>query len=386
MAKRVHVRWGARREHYEVIIGAGALAHLGEIARPALTSHKARRILIVSNKKVFGLYGQRAVRSLRTQGFVVQHWLMKDGERFKTLRTLERVLRFMTEAGLERSDAVVSLGGGVVGDLAGFASAIYMRGLDFIQVPTTLLAQIDASVGGKVGVNTSAGKNLIGAFHHPRAVLIDTETLKSLPARELSAGWCEGVKQGAVGSRRLFDETYGFLRYRAEGKTIARRRQSLEQLIAAQVAFKAAIVAQDERESVERRDPRSRRILNFGHTTAHALEAATGFNRFRHGEAVGYGMLVAGEISKRLGLLDVSELELLRDAVRLCGRLPPADDLDERLILSHVAHDKKAVDGHLNWVLLERLGRARLVSGREIGRTALRASLRAGLRENSENT
>jgi 3-dehydroquinate synthase len=280
---------------------------------------------------------------------------------------------------------VVSLGGGVVGDLAGFASAVYMRGVDFIQVPTTLLAQVDASVGGKVGVNTSAGKNLIGAFHHPRAVLIDTETLKTLPARELNAGWCEGVKQGAVGSRRLFDETYKFLSNRAEGEANA-RPQNLEQLIAAQVAFKASIVANDEREAIERTDHRSRRILNFGHTTAHALEAATRFSRFRHGEAVGYGMLVAGEISKRLGLLDGSELELLRDAVRLCGRLPPADDLDEALILNRVAHDKKAVGGHLNWVLLERLGRAHLVGERKIERTVLRASLRAGLRGHSENT
>jgi 3-dehydroquinate synthase len=363
----------------------GTLARLGEIARLALTSQKARRIVAISNKKVFGLYGERAVRSLRAQGFVVTHWLMNDGERFKTLQSLERALRFMTEAGLERSDAVVSLGGGVVGDLAGFASAVYMRGVDFIQVPTTLVAQVDASVGGKVGVNTSAGKNLIGAFHHPRTVLIDTETLKTLPVRELNAGWCESVKQGAVGSRRLFDETYRFLCNRAEGKATA-RAQSLEQLIASQVAFKASIVANDEREAIERSDQRSRRILNFGHTTAHALEAITRFRRFRHGEAVGYGMLVAGEISKRLGLLDGSELELLRDAVRLCGRLPRADDLDEALILSRIAHDKKAVGGHLNWVLLERLGRARLVDEREIGRTVLRASLRAGLRGNAENT
>lgn len=382
MAKRVRVQSNARREHYEVMIGTGMLARLGEIARRSLTSHKARRIVVISNKKVFGLYGERAVRSLRAQDFAVKHWLMNDGERFKTLRTLESALRFITEAGLERSDAVVSLGGGVVGDLAGFAAAVYMRGLDFIQVPTSLLAQIDASVGGKVGVNTSAGKNLIGAFHHPRAVVIDTKTLQTLPAREMTAGWCESVKQGAVGSRRLFDETYRFLTNRAKDKLTA-RTQSLEQLIAAQVDFKASIVANDEREAIERSDHRSRRILNFGHTTAHALEAVTRYRRFRHGESVGYGMLVAGEISKRLGLLDYSELELLRDAVRLCGRLPRADDLDETEILARVACDKKAVGGHLKWVLLERLGRALLVDEREIKRTVLRASLRAGLRGNS---
>lgn len=382
MAKRVRVYWGARRENYEVIIGTGTLDRLGYIARRSLTSHQARRIVLVSNKKVFELYGARAIRSLREHDFTVTPWLMNDGERFKTMRTLERALGFITEARLERSDAVVSLGGGVVGDLAGLASAVYMRGLDFIQVPTTLLAQVDASVGGKVGVNTSAGKNLVGAFHHPRAVVVDTETLRTLPAREMTAGWCESVKQGAVGSRSLFGETHGFLGALAKGERRARTK-SLEQLIAAQIDFKASIVAGDEREAVHRSDHRSRRILNFGHTTAHALEAIAGFSRFRHGEAVGYGMLVAGEISKRLGLLDDSELELLRDAVRLCGRLPRADDLNEALILEQAARDKKAVGGHLKWVLLERIGRALLVDGREIERTVLRASLRAGLRGNS---
>jgi 3-dehydroquinate synthase len=307
---------------------------------------------------------------------------MNDGERFKNINTLKRALAFLSDRGLERNDAVVALGGGVVGDLAGFASAVYMRGLAFLQVPTTLLAQVDASVGGKTAINTKAGKNLIGAFHHPRAVLIDTDTLKTLQPRELTAGWCESVKQGAAGDQHLFDKTYNFLRGRA-GSPAGKCVSSLEQLIASQVAFKAAIVAGDEREDVARTDRRSRRILNFGHTTAHALEAITSFRRFRHGEAVGYGMLVAGEISKGLGLLDHSELELLRDAVRLCGCLPRACDLNGADILGYLAHDKKSVGGHLKWVLLERVGRARIVDGREIGQRLLRASLRAGLQEMS---
>ncbi len=204
--------------------------------------------------------------------------------------------------------------------------------------------RLTASVGGKVAVNTIAGKNLVGAFHHPRAVLIDTDTLQTLPRRELTAGWCESVKQGAAGDRSLFDETYDFLRNGPTSET-ASRSKKLAQLIAAQVAFKASIVAGDEREDISRTDNRSRRILNFGHTTAHALEAVTRYRRFRHGEAVGHGMLVAGEISKRLGLLDASGLELLRTAVRLCGRLPRADDLDEAEILGRITHDKKAVGG-----------------------------------------
>lgn len=375
--QRVSVRIQERREKYEVRIGAGTLAHLGRVARHTLAP-AARRIALISNKKVFELYGERASQSLSGADFTVARWLMNDGERFKNIKTLERALAFLSDTGLERSDAVVALGGGVVGDLAGFASAVYMRGLAFLQVPTTLLAQVDASVGGKTAVNTNVGKNLIGAFHHPRAVLIDTDTLKTLPPRELTAGWCESVKQGAAGDPELFDKTYNFLRGRA-GSIAGEGVLSLEQLIASQVAFKASIVANDEREDVTRTDASSRRILNFGHTTAHALEAITRFRRFRHGEAVGYGMLVAGEISKGLGLLDRSELELLRESVRLCGRLPRADDLNGAEILGHLARDKKSVGGHLKWVLLERVGRPRIVDGREIGQRLLRASLRAGL-------
>jgi 3-dehydroquinate synthase len=290
--QRVRVRLRQRIEEYEVTVGAGALKSLGRLARRSLSPH-ARRILIVSNQTVFNLYGRLASKSLRAEGFSVAHCLMNDGERYKTAATLDAVLRVLSDSGLERTDAVVALGGGVVGDLAGFAAAIYLRGIAFIQVPTTLLAQVDASVGGKVAVNTRAGKNLVGAFHHPRAVLIDPDTLLTLPTRELTAGWCESVKQGAAGKRRLFDETHEYLRRHAVDEKLA-LSPGLEQLIAAQVSFKAQIVAGDEREEALREDHLSRRILNFGHTTAHALEAITRFRRFRHGEAVGYGMLVAG--------------------------------------------------------------------------------------------
>jgi 3-dehydroquinate synthase len=342
-----------------------------------LTPH-ARRVVIISNPKVFKLYGEAARENLRAAGFKVEAFLINDGERHKSLRTLGRALASFSSMGLERSDAVVALGGGVVGDLAGFAAAVYLRGIALIQVPTTLLAQVDASVGGKTAVNLSAGKNLVGAFHQPRTVLIDTETLQTLPRRELTAGWCESVKQGAAGSRKLFKQTYSFLRDETAGESNL-RDDRLDELIAAQCAFKASIVSRDEREEITRTDPSSRRILNFGHTTAHALETITRYRRFRHGEAVGYGMLVAGEISVRLGLLDVSELELLREAVRLCGRLPRADDLDHRAITLALARDKKSVGGHLKWVLLERIGRAAIVDGREIAPRVLRASLRAAL-------
>lgn len=371
----MRVRLPARPHQYEILIGEGVLASLGEQARKLLPS--ARRVALISNERVFGLYGRKATSSLRAAGLETKTWLMGEGERFKSLRTLERALAFLSEEGLERSDAVVALGGGVVGDLAGFASAVYLRGIPFLQVPTTLLSQIDASVGGKTGVNLGAGKNLVGAFHQPRAVLIDTATLGSLPRRELTAGWCEAVKQGAVGSRPLFDRTYGFLLREREGKP--QKEAALDRLIAAQCAFKAGIVGGDEREELGRSDARSRKILNFGHTTAHALETITRYRRFRHGEAVGYGMLVAGELSVRLGLLDPSELELLRAAVGACGRLPRADDLNQEAIRRTLAHDKKRVGGHLKWILLERLGRAAIVDEREIAPRTLSASLRAAL-------
>jgi 3-dehydroquinate synthase len=269
---------------------------------------------------------------------------------------------------------VISLGGGVVGDIAGFAAAVYLRGVPFIQIPTTLLAQVDSSVGGKTGVNLSGGKNLVGSFHQPATVIIDVETLTTLPARERVAGWCECVKQGAVSSRKLFNDTARYLR--AAGQSELAVSTQLEKVIAAHCAFKASIVAQDEREETGRFDRRSRRILNFGHTVAHALELVTNFRRFRHGEAVGHGILAAGEISKNLGLLDETELELLTTTVRLCGPLPSVRDLDERSVINAIAQDKKRSAGYIQWVMLERIGRPRIVDGREISPTLLRKSLR----------
>jgi 3-dehydroquinate synthase len=370
---RLRVRAKPRQQEYEIRIGTNLLSETGDVARISL-GRQAQRIVVVSNRKVFSLYGRAVVNSLKANGFSVSPFLIGDGERYKSIKTLEQALQFFHEARVERSDAVVSLGGGVVGDITGFAAAVYLRGIPFIQIPTTLLAQVDSSVGGKTGVNLSGGKNLVGSFHQPKSVIIDIETLTTLPARERVGGWCECVKQGAVSSRKLFNQTASFLRT-AGNRKLAVSRQ-LEDLIAGHCAFKASIVAQDEREELDRFDRRSRRILNFGHTIAHALELVTDFRRFRHGEAVGHGMLVAGEISKTLGLLDETELELLKTTVRLCGPLPSAKDLDERSVISAVARDKKRTAGQVQWVLLERIGRPRIVDGREISPALLRKSLR----------
>src|SRR6266436_264855 len=302
----VQVRLPARQRKYEIKIDGGLLSELGPEARAVLGS-SSQRAALISNQIVFEHYGQRAAQSLKAANFKTTLWLMPEGERHKSLRSLAQALKFLTESGLERGDVVVALGGGVVGDLAGFAAATYLRGIPFVQVPTTLLAQIDPSVGGKTGVNLPAGKNLVGSFHQPVAVVIDTGTLTTLPAREFVAGWCECVKQGAVSGQKLFNQTTRFLKsFDSRGVC----PPQLEQLVASHCAFKASIISADEREEVSRRDHRSRRILNFCHTIGHSLEARTDYRRFRHGEAVGLGMLAAGALSKNLGLLQPSELEL----------------------------------------------------------------------------
>src|SRR5256714_585602 len=206
----VRVRIPARSQQYEIKVGADLLPTLGAEICAAIRS-EPRIAALISNQTVFDLYGGVASESLRSAGFRVKHFLIGDGERSKSMRSFERTVNFLAEIGLQRNDVVVALGGGVVGDVAGFAAATYLRGIAFVQVPTTLLAQIDASVGGKTGINLTSGKNLVGAFHQPRLVLIDVATLQTLPQRELTAGLCEMIKQGAVGSRKLFDQTVQLL-------------------------------------------------------------------------------------------------------------------------------------------------------------------------------
>jgi 3-dehydroquinate synthase len=372
---KINVSLAREKPQYQIHIGPDVLSDAGDITRRTL-GPQSRRAIVVSNRRVFDLYGAKLLRSLRTNGFQATSWLMGDGERFKSLGTAEKALQFFSTAGLERTDAVVALGGGVVGDLAGFAAATYLRGVPLIHVPTTVTAQIDSSIGGKTGVNLAHAKNAIGSFHQPKAVIIDVETIKTLPQRELIGGWCEAVKNGAVSSRKLFDQTLMFLSQAKNGKG---RSPEIVNLIRSHCEFKAGIVAGDERENAMRTDKRSRRVLNFGHTIGHALEAVTNYKRFRHGEAVGHGMHVAAEISKNMGLLAASELELLGDGIRLCGPLPPADDLDPSEILRLTQTDKKRVGGNVQWVLLEEIGRPRIVADQEIPRRLIRDAVRRGL-------
>jgi 3-dehydroquinate synthase len=368
---RLDISLNQQARKSEINIAAGIRRDLGQL----LPLKAPRRVGVISNERVFELYGREVKRSLKSAGFTVLEWLMPEGERYKSFRSLEKAVTFLSENRFERDDLVLALGGGVVGDLAGFAAAIYLRGISLVQVPTTLLSQIDSSVGGKTGINLATGKNLVGAFHQPSSVFIDTETLVSLPPRELVSGFCEMVKQALISDESLFEMTVKCLQKR---DFLA---PEFEALIAAQCSFKASIVANDERESTSRTDTKSRKVLNFGHTTAHALETITNYRYLRHGEAVGYGMLVAGELSRNLGLIDSGTLESLRGAVRLCGSLPRADHLDTKQITGALKHDKKSVGGQINWVLLEGIGRPRIVEGRLISAKNLRDSLRAGLRQ-----
>ncbi|HET9527345.1 MAG TPA: 3-dehydroquinate synthase [Pyrinomonadaceae bacterium] len=375
--RRLELALKQQTRRSEINVGRGIRRDLAQLISTSL-QRNPRRIGIISNERVFQLYGREIVRDLKRAGFKVFEWLMPEGERYKSFRVLENAVKFLNDNHFERDDLVVALGGGVVGDLAGFAAAIYLRGLPLAQMPTTVLSQIDSSVGGKTAINLPSGKNLVGAFHQPACVIIDTETLMSLPQRELVSGFCEMVKQALIADRSLFDKTVAGVGEVGQSRDFL-LTPGFEDLIAAHCGFKASIVAGDEREATGRADAKSRRILNFGHTTAHALEAVTNYRVFRHGEAVGYGMLVAGELSTNLGLLDPGDLELLREAVDLCGPLPRADNLDLNQIINALKHDKKSVDGQINWVLLEGVGLPRIVEGKLISAKSLRLSLRAGL-------
>ncbi len=366
MIDRIEIKLRQKSSKYEIVVG-GSVADSGNWTREILGA-RTRRVAIVSNKKVFGLYGDAVVGSLRKAGFETFVCLIGDGERYKSFSTLEKTLKHFSEAGLSRTDGVIALGGGVVGDLAGFAASVYLRGIAFLQIPTTLLSMIDSSVGGKTAVNTAFGKNLIGSFYQPSGVFIDQATLKTLPKRELTAGLCEAIKQGAIGGKRLFEQTRQFLES-------GRSDQDLTELTAAQIRFKAKIVAGDEHESADRIDSRSRKILNFGHTFAHALEKATDYKYLKHGEAVGWGIIFAAELSKKLELLHSDEVKLLNDVVHRAGKLPPIDKIDPATIFDSFKFDKKVVNNSLQWILLEGIGKPVITSDENIPRKVIRQTV-----------
>ncbi len=341
------VRVPLGRRSYSVHVGRGLLERAPEL----LAALHGRRLALVSNPRVHGLHGRAVERALAHLGPVTR-LLIPDGERFKTLGTWQRLLDRMLAAGLGRDAVLLALGGGVVGDLAGFAAAAYLRGIDFVQLPTTLLAMVDSSVGGKVGVNLPAAKNMVGAFHQPLAVLADTALLETLPPREAQGGTYEMLKCGLIGDRALFESVR-----RHGGRLEDWSSRSLEQAIAASVSLKARIVSKDEREGG------LRRVLNLGHTLGHALEAVTAYRRFTHGEAVGWGLLGAAWLAQRRGLVDEATRELIASAVERLGPRPRVSDLEPAAVLAALARDKKARGGRVPFVLPTAVGRVEVVEG-----------------------
>lgn len=365
---------------YEVSVGLDLLGNTGLWANQCLDT-KAGKVAIVSNEKVFRFYGNAVEESLASEGYHVTRWLMPDGEEHKNYESLQELLIFLSSKGFTRSDAIVALGGGVVGDLAGFASAVYMRGIKFLQIPTTFLAMIDASVGGKTAINFASGKNLVGAFHHPHGVLVDVTTLATLDRRELAAGFYEAIKHGAVGGENLLREIVEFLHVSpietsSEWFHEEESRNKLTKLIAGHIDFKAHVVMEDEIEATNRRDSRSRKILNFGHTVGHALEKVTDYSYFKHGEAVGYGIRAAADLSKRLELLDGVSLELLNDVVASVGVLPDSTGIDQQQVIDSFRLDKKMDGESLDWVLLKGIGMPIVVRDKEVPTEAVAESLR----------
>ena len=333
---------------YPVHIGAGLLRDAGALVLPLLATP---RCVIVTNPVVAAHWLAPLRASLAASGVANETIVIADGEAHKNWATLHDVLTRLLEIRAERSTTLIALGGGVVGDIAGFAAATYQRGMPYVQVPTTLLAQVDSSVGGKTGVNHPLGKNMIGAFHQPRAVLIDTDCLGTLPDRELSAGLAEVIKYGAIRDRGLFD----WLEANVDG-LLARDGGALAHAIAESCRIKAAVVAADEREAGERA------LLNFGHTFGHAIEAGAGYGEWLHGEAVAAGMTMAATLSARLSALpadDVARLAALLRRARLPVD-PPRFGADRYLAL--MRHDKKVVAGAIRFVLLRALGDAFLTS------------------------
>ncbi|MBI2828259.1 MAG: 3-dehydroquinate synthase [Acidobacteria bacterium] len=333
---RVDVHAGSRAS--TIWIGDGVTDRAGAL----LDAHNVGgKRFVVSSPVIWRLHGERIARGLGGGDPI----LIPDGERFKNLQSVSRIYEALIHAGADRGSTIVAVGGGVIGDTAGFAAATFLRGVTLAHIPTTLLAQVDSSVGGKVGVNLALGKNLVGAFHQPALVLVDPLLLATLPRREFRSGLYEVVKYSMIASRDLFE------RVARDTKAIfAREARVLVPAIVESCRIKADVVSSDERESG------LRRILNYGHTVGHALEAVTKYRRFRHGEAIAYGMLAAADLAVARGALADLERQALARLIARLGPLPPASDLLIGEVLEAIRRDKKVVDGKLHFVIAIQIG------------------------------
>jgi 3-dehydroquinate synthase len=334
---------------YQARIENGLFTRAGALLAELLP--QSSRIFVLTVAPVYRRWGPKLLRSLKASGFKPQVLQMPNGEPAKRLETVETLAEKLARLGADRKAVIVALGGGVVGDVGGLLASLYMRGIELVQVPTTVLAQVDASVGGKTGVNLVAGKNLLGTFHHPRVVLIDPGVLSTLPTREFRAGLYEALKCGIIGDVELF------LRFEQNRDQILKRdRLELEWLIAASVKLKAEVVSADEREGG------LRRVLNLGHTIGHALEAETGYGHLLHGEAVAWGMIAATHIALTVGRTDRVTAGRIADAVLSLGRLPEVK-VNTRKVLARLQTDKKTQNSVVHFVLPREIGKVEVVNG-----------------------
>ncbi len=359
---------------YDIFIGRGLLARADELIAPVL---KQKRVFIVTDSNVAPHYLGNLATTLMKAGIKSDHIIVPAGESTKSFENLSRVLDAMLAAKCERKTMIVALGGGVIGDLAGFAASILLRGVDFIQIPTTLLSQVDSSVGGKTGINTAAGKNLVGSFHQPRLVLADTDALNTLPHRELLAGYAEVAKYGLLGDAEFF----AWLEQNAEqALSLGQNDQSaLTHCIAESCRAKAKIVGEDEKEAG------ARALLNLGHTFGHAMEAEMGYGgELLHGEAVGIGMVMAFDLSARIGLCSADDADRARAHLAKVGlpvsppKTGPKGKITVDALIAHMAQDKKVADGAVTFILARGIGKAFTTA--DVPMAKLRETLEAALR------
>ena len=350
---------------YPIFIGSGLLGNAELASRVSETLMKPGKVVIVTNDTVAPLYLEQAKRFFGSRD--CDAVVLQDGEEFKTLAAVSSIYDFLLARKYDRHTTLVALGGGVVGDITGFAAATYLRGIDFLQIPTTLLAQVDSSVGGKTGVNHPLGKNMIGAFYQPRCVLADTDVLASLPSREVKAGLAEVSKYGLIRDKEFFQ----WLAEHASALN-ACDHQLMAQVIQTCCRIKADVVAEDERETGVRA------LLNLGHTFGHAIETATGYGTWLHGETVAMGTVMAADLSARLGAISAEEARWVREVLEKnfgMPVVPPADITTDRY-LDLMASDKKAEQGQIRFILLEAIGRGAVVGG--VDPSKLAATLEAG--------
>ena len=332
---------------YPIWIENGLLAKLPELLKPM---NQGQKWVIFSQNEIFNLYGDSLLGELKSNSFQIEKFILPDGENAKSLSALDGIFSQLIELGCDRSSTFLALGGGVVGDSAGFIAATFMRGVDYIQIPTTLLAMVDSSIGGKTGVNLPAGKNLVGAIWQPKAVVIDPKLLESLPEREISSAMGEVIKYGSILDKDLFN----LVADNMDDLLNLSNVKLLTEVIGCCAKLKADIVAEDEREG------NKRRILNFGHTIGHALETHFGFDTLRHGEAVAYGMLAAGKLSAQISNFQFQYFEMLQNTIQKLP-LPKLPEFEPEQILQIMQRDKKVRDRKIHFVLLEELGKAVIV-------------------------